>query len=334
MDGQTGQRSGGVSLSQWRAAKPGLLAKLDVLRPFDPWSSPMCTCPPKLSLDVYSGCGYECVYCYVSAYNPRYWGFERVRPKRDLLRRLQRDIARIFQRPEFELVRRLPVAISNSSDPYPAAPGADEARLGLTRAALQTLAEAGFPLLITTKSGLVVRDLDVLERVPSVVAITITTLDEEKARRLEPRAPGPRERLQALQQAARRVPAVCRIDPIIPGINDAEDELAAIVEACASAGVRHVIASTYKYRPDNFRRIEAIFPREAQRIRDLLDTSRRISGYWYLRREIRLEMLSRLRRLVESAGMSFSVCREGLPELLGPGCDGQHLLRPQPGEPP
>ncbi len=331
MERQTSERRR-LSLSRWRAAKPRLLAKLDVLRPFDPWSSPMCTCPPKLSLDVYSGCGYECVYCYVSAYNPRYWGFERVRPKRDLLRRLRRDIAKILERPELGLLRGLPVAMSNSSDPYPAASGADEARLGLTRAALEMLAEAGFPLLVTTKSGLVVRDLDVLERVPSVIAITITTLDGEKARRLEPRAPGPHERLQALRQVAQRVPAVCRIDPIIPGINHDEDELAAIVDACAGVGVRHIIASTYKYRPDNFRRLEAAFPREAQRIRDLLDTSRRISGYWYLRREVRMEILGRLRRLVVAAGMSFSVCREGVPELLGPGCDGQHLLAGKHGE--
>ncbi|MBC7287598.1 MAG: radical SAM protein [Armatimonadetes bacterium] len=333
-----------------------------MLKPFDPWSSPLCTCPPKLALDPYCGCGYECAYCYVSAYNPRCWGWDKVRPKKHLLRRLERDIERLaalgFVKLPGSLSRAsdaaipapdsgeqtwaaisepvsagaaqwlgaLPVAVSNSSDPYPVAPGADERELLLTRRALEMLAAARFPLLVTTKSPLVVRDLDVLCMVPSVVAITVTTPDPAVARKLEPHAPSPHERMEALRHVARAgIPAACRIDPIIPGINDRTDLLRAMCDQVAEAGVKRVIASTYKYRPDSFRRLARIFPDQAEGLRQLLDTSRRISGYWYMRREVREDLLGRLRAAAHEAGLGFSVCREGIAGVGDGICDARDL---------
>ena len=76
-------------------SRQALSRKLSVLNCFDPWSSPLCTCGPKLSLDPYTGCPGECAYCYAATYLWRYWGRDRVRPKRDLLTRLRRDLRRI-----------------------------------------------------------------------------------------------------------------------------------------------------------------------------------------------------------------------------------------------
>jgi DNA repair photolyase len=307
--------------------KGRLVRALDVLKPFDPWSSPLCTCPPKLALDPYSGCGFECAYCYVSAYNPRYWGCDRVRPKADLPRRLGRDLRRIAERPDMAPLRGLPVALSNSSDPYPSSPQADEAALGLTRAALAALADAGHPLLVVTKSPLVLRDLDILSRAPAVVAMTVTTLDGDLARRLEPGAPPPGERLAALAELSRAGgPTACRIDPLLPGLNDHPDALAGLCDALAAAGVRHLISSTYKHRPDSFRRLAAAFPEAAATLAPLLDRSRRLSGYYYLRADVRVAMLSALAALARERGMAFSVCREGLPGLGDAPCDARALL--------
>jgi len=89
-----------------------------ILRAFDPWKSELCTCPDKLSLNPYTGCPHGCLYCYASSYIPC---FSSCRPKADLLRRLDREAARIGPGPF--------VAISNSSDPYPPM----EEDLGLTR---------------------------------------------------------------------------------------------------------------------------------------------------------------------------------------------------------
>ncbi len=325
--------AGRAAADPWQRLKEKLLRRLDVLKPFDPWSSPMCTCPPKLALDPYCGCGYECLYCYVSAYNPRCWGWAHVRPKKELLRRLSRDIAKLREilggeslSSGGQRLSRLPVAVSNSSDPYPVAPQADERELRLTRRALKVLAGAGFPLLVTTKSPLVVRDVDLFEQVPTVVAVTVTTAYEDLARRLEPRATPPRERIEAMRQIATAgVKVACRADPIIPGINDDERALSELFGRLAEAGVRRVIASTYKYKPDNFRRLAQVFPGQAERMRGMLDTSRRISGYWYLRQDVREELLGRAREIALRYGLSFSICREGLVGLSDGVCDARDL---------
>ncbi|MCD6351675.1 MAG: radical SAM protein [Armatimonadetes bacterium] len=315
-----------MRLATWRELKPELARRLDVLKPFDPWSSPLCTCPPKLALDVYNGCGYECLYCYVSAYNPRAWGRERVRPKKNLLTRLQRDLRRIAEREELRFLQRLPVAVSNSSDPYPAAPAAGEEKSRLTRAALELLAEGGFSLLVTTKSPLVVRDLDLLAAVPSVVAMTITTAREDVARTLEPWAPAPQERLRALGQVAEAgLPAVCRVDPLIPGVNDSPDDLAGLLDELAVRGVLRLICSAYKHKPDSFRRLERAFSHQAAKLKELLDFSERISGYYYLRREVREELLGLVQVLARERGMTMTVCREGLAQMNDGVCDARDL---------
>ncbi len=316
-----------MSAPPFPADKPRLVRALDVLKPFDPWSSPLCTCPPKLALDPYSGCGFECAYCYVSAYAPRYWGRDRVRPKVDLLRRLDRDLRRLADRDDLAALRGLPVALSNSSDPYPSFPQADEEALGLTRAALAAVASAGHPLLVVTKSPLVVRDADVLSRARAVVAMTVTTISDDLASRLEPSAPPPSRRLAALARLAHAgIPTAARIDPLLPGINDSPDALARLGDALAAAGVRQVIASTYKHRPDGFRRIAAAFPDAAATIASLLDRTQRVSGYYYLRAGVRISMLSAVAALVRERGMAFSLCREGLPGVGDAACDGRALL--------
>ena len=319
-------------IARWRQIKPELSRRLDVLRPFDPWSSPMCSCPPKLSLDVYCGCGYECVYCYVSAYNRRCWGREKVRPKKDLLRRLERDLRRIAERDDLWILQELPVALSNSSDPYPAAPHADEEELELTRRALALLADHVFPVLVTTKSPLVVRDIDLLARMRCVIAITITTIDEDLASRLEPYAPLPSQRLSALSQLSAHLPTICRVDPLIPYINAEEEGIVALLDALAEAGVRRVICSTYKHKPDNFRRLSAVFPKQAAELAELLNRSQRISGYYYLRREVREQLLANVREMAHERGISVTVCREGIPWLSDGTCDGRDLAGLSVGE--
>jgi len=315
----------------WRAAKQQLARRLDVVQPFDPWSGRLCTCGPKLALDVYSGCGYGCLYCYVSAYNARCWGRERVRPKKALLRRLERDLTRLADSPDLAVLGGLPVAISNSSDPYPDAPQADESVLGCTRAALRLLADAGLPLLIVTKSALVSRDLDLLATVPAVVAMTITCLDPEVAARLEPFAPAPAARLAALARCAEAgVPTACRVDPLLPGINDGPEALARLCDELAARGVRRVISSTYKHKPDSSRRLGAAFPAEAARVGELLDTRARASGYYYLRSDVRRELLARLRDLAHERGLTMTLCREGLPDLGDGLCDARDLLPRRP----
>ncbi len=281
-----------------------------ILRPFDPWKSQLCTCPPKLSLNPYTGCPHGCLYCYASSYIPR---FAQCRPKVDLLRRLAREASKV---PPGTLV-----ALSNSSDPYPP----QEEELQLSRRCLQILKERNLCVQVVTKSHLVARDADLLSDMRACVAITITSLSESIYSRLEPGAPSPAKRLDALAKlSAKGVAVSARIDPIIPGINDAEiEQLAAAV---SRAGAGHITASTFKARPGNMKKIISAFPQEGATLERLFAGGCKVAGSCYLPREMRSDLMKKVKEHAKREGITFSTCREGWEGVRGINCDGSHLI--------
>jgi DNA repair photolyase len=276
---------------------------------FDPWRSSTCTCPPKLTFNPYTGCDYACVYCYASSYIPRFFS---CRPKSDLLQRLRRESAKL----KGEIV-----SIANSSDPYPRM----EAESGLTRKCLAILSQHDCRIQIITKSTLVARDTDLLGKVPCTVALTITTDDENMAKLLEPYAPSPTERLKTVETlTSKGIPVSVRVDPIIPFVNDNPERLIATL---ASIGVKHVTTSTYKAKPDNWRRLTTAMPRVAEKLKPLyFEQGEKTGGYTLLPTDLRLKLMKNIRRLAVENGMKFGVCREGLAELNTAACDGSWLL--------
>jgi len=308
--------------------KERFASKLRALKPFDPYHSPLCTCGPKLTLNVYTGCGFECLYCYTSTYSRGRWGRNSAAwgPRVDVLESLRRDLERIASAEDLAALRRLPVALSLSSDPYPQTQRVSEAELGLTRQCIQMLVAAGHPLLVQTKSDLVVRDLDVLSAGRAVVGLTITTLDDALAGKLEPYAPGPARRLKALSAAARKgIKTLCRIDPLLPGVNDDARALAELMKRLAAAGVNQVVSSTFKKRRDSAKRFAQAFPDAAAATESLYETRER-SGYRYMVEPERRRRMEQIKVLAESYGLVFSCCREAMPELNTVSCDGQHWL--------
>lgn len=289
-----------------------------MLRPFDPWRSALCTCPPKYSLSPYTGCDHRCLYCYITAYIPHAF---RCRPKRDFIKRLLRDLRRA----------RLdwPVSISSSSDPYTGLEG----EMGLTRVALRALLRRGFRVLLVTKSDLVVRDLDLIRRGNCSVSMTVTTLDARIASRLEPGAPSPERRARAIRKlTAGGVPCSARIDPIIPGVNDRD--LDRVVRALADAGVKHLVSSTFKAKADSLARVTSAFPGLREELVRLYRHGGgvRSGGAWYLPVKLRMEILKAVREAAEAFGVTFAVCREGLERLnAAETCDGTHLIPSRPG---
>ncbi|MDQ1262643.1 MAG: hypothetical protein QG575_1824 [Euryarchaeota archaeon] len=281
-----------------------------ILRPFDPWKSQLCTCPPKLSLNPYTGCPHGCLYCYASSYIPR---FAECRPKVDLLRRLARESSKI--RPGTL------VALSNSSDPYPP----QEEELQLSRRCLQILKERGLYVQVVTKSHLAARDAELLCEMKACVAITITSLSESICRKLEPRAPSSARRLDAMAKLSESGVAVsARIDPIIPGINDAEIEQ--LAGAVSRAGAGHITSSTFKARPGNMKRIISAFPQEGATLESLFSRGGKVAGSCYLPEEIRRNLMERVKESARREGLTFSSCREGWATVPGINCDGAHLL--------
>jgi DNA repair photolyase len=199
-----------------------------------------------------------------------------------------------------------------------------ERELELTRGCIKVLGESGLGLQVVTKSDLASRDADLLEGMSSAVAITVTTLDEPLARRLEPGAPRPGRRLEAIRALSRRgVPVSARLDPIIPGINDSD--LDQLVSAVAEAGARHVTTSTFKAGPGSLRLLREEFPEEAGHLGKLFERGRRVGRSIYLPKEVRAGILDEVRRGCRERGLSFSACREGLYPPDG-SCDGSHLI--------
>ncbi|MEM2104738.1 MAG: radical SAM protein [Candidatus Bathyarchaeia archaeon] len=281
-----------------------------MIKAFDPWRSKLCTCPPKLTFNPYTGCDHKCIYCYASSYIPKFY---ECRPKKDLLLRLKRDAAKL----KGDLV-----SISNSSDPYPTI----EAEIGLTRRCLEILSQQNCRIQIITKSNLVLRDIDLLKKVPSMVALTITTDNEETAEILEPNAPSPTERLKTAEKlTCEGIPTAIRIDPIIPYVNE---NLENLVKAAAKIGVKHVTASTYKAKTDNWLRLSMAMPETAEKLKPLYFLKgEKVSGkYMYMSKEFRLKLILNLAKLAKTYRLKFATCRENLTYLNTGICDGSWLI--------
>jgi DNA repair photolyase len=117
-----------------------------------------------------------------------------------------------------------------------------ERRLGITRSVIEVLAEFNHPFSVVTKSALIERDIDLLaamaERHLVQVAVSVTTLDRQLARTMEPRAAAPERRLETIRRLrAAGVPVIVLVAPMIPFLND--DEMETILEAVHEAGVAH-----------------------------------------------------------------------------------------------
>src|ERR1700719_4528077 len=187
------------------------------------------------SINPYRGCEHGCIYCFARPTHA-YLGlspgldFEsKLYMKPDAPELLERELSARNYTPKT-------IAIGTNTDPYQPI----ERRYAIMRRILEVLERAGHPVGIVTKSNLVTRDIDILSRMASRklvrVGISVTSLDAKLARVMEPRAPTPARRLEALRElASAGVPTTVMAAPIIPAINDAEIER--ILEAAAACGV-------------------------------------------------------------------------------------------------
>ena len=192
------------------------------------------------SLNPYRGCEHGCIYCFARPTHA--WlglspglDFEtRLVARPDLPRVLERELAKPSYRPDT-------IAIGTNTDPYQPI----EREYRIMRGTLEVLEAHNHPVAVVTKGTLIERDIDILSRMAAKglarVGISVTTLDRDAARRMEPRVPSPGRRLETIRRLSEAgIPVRVMASPIVPGLTD--HELEAILAAGAKAGA---VAASY-----------------------------------------------------------------------------------------
>jgi DNA repair photolyase len=201
------------------------------------------------AINPYRGCEFACKYCYARYTHE----FMELRDGVDFERKIfvKQQAAALLHSDLKKVKRGEQIAIGTATDPYQPA----ERRFEITRAVLEELARhSGLEIGIVTKSNMVTRDAEILRRIGEhnqiFVNVTVTTVDVELARKLEPRAPRPDLRLEAVRQlnlAGVDAGVICA--PVLPEITDHPRDLEALVKAASEAGSKYIYANPLFLKP-------------------------------------------------------------------------------------
>lgn len=189
----------------------------------------------KNGMNIYRGCSHGCIYCdsRSACYQMKH-DFEDIQVKQNAPQLLEDALRRKR--------KKCMIGTGAMCDPYMHC----EEKLGLTRQCLEIIDRYGFGLAIQTKSSRILRDLDLLKSINQkskcVVQMTLTTYDENLCRILEPNVSTTRERFEILEiMRDNGIPTVVWLSPILPFINDTEENLRGILKYCFDAGVKCII---------------------------------------------------------------------------------------------
>jgi DNA repair photolyase len=232
--------------------------------------------PFRYSVNPYRGCAHGCAYCYARP-GHEYLGFNagldfetKIVVKREAAKLLRAFLAKPSWKPE-------PIAFSGVTDCYQPA----ERQFRLTRQCLQVALECRQPVSLVTKNALAVRDLDLLaplaEKHLVHAYVSITTLDPELAREMEPRTSVPEARLRAVRMLSDAgVPTGVMVAPVIPGLNDSEIPrvLAAAAQAGAQTAGSVLLRLPLTVRPVFLEWLERNRPDQAERVRRRIQDTR------------------------------------------------------------
>lgn len=182
------------------------------------------------SLNPYVGCEHGCIYCY----SPSVLKNKQLADNWGRVVRAKRNIVEVLGR-EVKHTTKGVVGVSTVTDPYQPL----ESSLELTRKCIEMLSRHDFPISIQTKSSLILRDADLIVPRKFEVGVTITTMNRELARLIEPKASSPDARAQVLEEFAKReVQTWIFLGPIIPEINDSEESLRNVIRVAAKTKSR------------------------------------------------------------------------------------------------
>ena len=212
------------------------------------------------TVNLYRGCCHGCLYCDSRSDCYRNPDFDRVTAKSDALRILRDELARKV-RPAF-------IAMGAMSDPY----NPFEEELLLTRHALELIDAYDCGVSVDTKSDLIVRDIDLYQSIqahsPVICKLTVTTVDEDLAAKVEPRAPSPARRLAAIRSLA-QAGVFCGVllMPVLPFLEDRPEQVLSVVDRSADAGAKFIysgfgVTMRQGQREHFLRELDRAFPGE------------------------------------------------------------------------
>ena len=186
-------------------------------------------------MNIYRGCSHGCIYC-----DSRSRCYQFTHPFEDI--EVKQNAPELLEAALRSKRKKCMIATGSMSDPYMHC----EEKLRLTRKCLEIILRYGFGATLLTKSDRVLLDMDLLEEIhrktKCVVQMTLTTYDDDLCRIVEPNVCTTRRRIEVLEEMRHRgIPTVVWLTPILPFINDTEDNIKAILAECIRVGVKGII---------------------------------------------------------------------------------------------
>ncbi len=186
-------------------------------------------------MNIYRGCSHGCIYC-----DSRSRCYQFTHPFEDI--EVKQNAPELLEKALTSKRKKCMIGTGAMSDPYMHCEG----QLGLTRKCLEIILRHGFGVAIQTKSDRILRDIDLLAEInretKAVVQMTLTTYDDELCKIVEPNVCNTKRRIEVLEEMQKKgIPTVVWLSPILPFINDTEENIRAIMEECVRVGVKGVI---------------------------------------------------------------------------------------------
>ena len=186
-------------------------------------------------MNIYRGCTHGCIYC-----DSRSRCYQFTHPFEDI--EVKQNAPELLAKALRSKRHKCMIGTGSMSDPYMHC----EEQLQLTRRCLEVILQNGFGCAVQTKSDRILRDIDLLDAInrsaKCVVQITLTTYDEDLCRILEPNVCTTKRRIEVLEKMQERgIPTVVWLTPILPYINDTEENITSILNECVRTGVKGVI---------------------------------------------------------------------------------------------
>ena len=188
-----------------------------------------------VGMNIYRGCSHGCIYC-----DSRSKCYQFTHPFEDI--EVKQNAPFLLEKALKSKRKKCMIGTGAMSDPYMHC----EEELELTKKCLEVISKYEFGLAIQTKSDRILRDIDLLDEInrkaKCVVEITLTTFDDELCSIIEPNVCNTKRRIEVLEiMQERGIPTVVWLTPILPFINDTEENVGAILEACVKAGVKGIV---------------------------------------------------------------------------------------------